>query len=387
MDARIEFGGSPATPALEERLRCAIEFDTAATPPSERFEAFQSWHSTLINVCLEDGDPNTFEAGERIWQLGDIVFVAIDASPSHLLHWEHKKKPVVDNWIVFVKEIAGPHAVGSSMGPRLRVANLAAPSTCETKGKLIALFLPYNAIEAPFQPEIADGTARFFADYITLLHANLPYLQRDSGFRVAEATTQMLAAVIAPSQEGFVQAQAPIDAVITSRAIRAIELNLTDPGLGPEFLCKNVGVSRSRLYRIFEPAGGISNYIRRKRLLETCRALADDTSAHSVSHIAEQFGFVDPSSFSRMFKREFGLSPKEIRALGWQEIQHSATISDETDGNTPTLDALLISNSLHLPFRAAQKYVRAASSLGKPVEEMDVRDRFGTDCIYSNMVT
>lgn len=387
MNARIEFGGARATPALEDPLRCAIEFNTTDVPPYERFELFQNWHSPLIDVSLEDGDSDKFEAEEKIWQLGDIAFVAINATPSHLLHWKHKKKPVVDNWIVFVRENAGPDLARYPAGPWVHVANLAAPSVCETKGKFVGLFLPYNAIEAPFQPEIADGTARFFADYITLLHGNLPHLQRDSGFRVAEATTQMLAAVIAPSQEGFVQAQAPIDAVITSRAIRAIELNLTDPGLGPEFLCKNVGVSRSRLYRIFEPAGGISNYIRRKRLLETCRALADDTSAHSVSHIAEQFGFVDPSSFSRMFKREFGISPKEIRARGWQEIQHSATISDETDGITPTLDALLISSSLHLPFRAAQKYVTAASSLGKPVEEMDVRHRFGTDCIYSNMLT
>ena len=242
MNARIDHGAPLHSQHFEKPLKCAIQFDTARAPLNDRFAFFQSWHATLVDVSLSEGDKLTFEARENIWQLGDIAFVAIDASPSHLLHWEHKKKPVVDNWIVYVKEIATSDPGGDPAGQGIRVANLAAPNVCESRGRLIALFFPHGAIEASLQPEIADGPASFFADYIRLLHGNLPALQRGSLSRLAEATTEMLAAVIAPSQERMVQAQVPIDAVITSRAIRAIDLHLTDPDLSPEFLCKNVGV-------------------------------------------------------------------------------------------------------------------------------------------------
>jgi AraC-like DNA-binding protein len=343
MNARVELASTSAAAFADEPLRCAIECDTARARAPERFEVFRNWHSSILDVALKGGETTTFEATEKIWQLGDIAFAVIDASPDHLLRWEHKKKPAVDNWVVSVKD----SATDSTSRRRLCVTNLTAPHACESEGRLIALFLPFNTVDAPLLPEIADGDAEFLADYLRLLHHNLNHLRRNNVARVAEATIHMLAAVLAPSHDKLAQAQAPIDAVITTRAIRAIDAKLADPGLSPESLCKNVGVSRSRLYRIFEPAGGISNYIRRRRLLETRRALADSTNVQPIAQIAENMGFTDASTYSRMFKREFGLSPKEVRALGWQGMLHRGSMDmNPTGENNHTLNTLLISNSL-----------------------------------------
>lgn len=347
MNARVELGSTSAASFADEPLRCAIECDTAGARAPERFEIFRNWHSSIIDVGLKGGDEITFGATEKIWQLGDIAFAVIDASPDHLLRWEHKKKPAVDNWVVSVKDSLGSGSADSASRRRLGVTNLTAPHACESEGRLIALFLPYNSIDASLHPEIADDDAEFLADYLSLLHHNLAHLRRSNVSRVAEATIHMLAAVLSPSHDKLAQAQVPIDAVITTRAIRAIDAKLADPGLSPEYLCKSVGVSRSRLYRIFEPAGGISNYIRRKRLLETRRALADNANVQSIAQIAENMGFTDPSTYSRMFKREFGLSPKEVRALGWQGMLHpdALDMNPVASGNR-TLNTLLIGNSL-----------------------------------------
>lgn len=78
-----------------------------------------------------------------------------------------------------------------------------------------------------------------------------------------------------------------------------------------------LGVSRSRLYRIFEPLGGVASYIRRQRLLRTRDALSDIADTRSISRIAEEWGFVDASAYSRTFEHEFGISPKEARDIGW----------------------------------------------------------------------
>ncbi|MCZ7487903.1 MULTISPECIES: AraC family transcriptional regulator [Rhizobium/Agrobacterium group] len=349
MNARVECGQMSSAEFVDDPLRSTVECDTAGVSALERFEFFRNWHSDIIDVGLAEGETATFEASEKIWQIADIAFAVIDTSPGHLLRWEHKKKPAVDNWVVTVRnsEASGPK--DGSPRRRLRMANLAAPGDFESKGRLIALFFPYGAVDAPLHPEIAENAVEFLADYLILLHQNLVHLKQSSVSRVAEATTHMLAAVLLPSHEKLVQAQAPIDAVVTTRAIRAIGVQIADPDLSPEHLCKSVGVSRSRLYRIFEPAGGISNYIRRKRLLETYRALADTTNVNSISQIAENVGFTDPSSYSRMFKREFGLSPKEVRALGWQGIRHPLAFScNHMDTGAATLNTLLISNALGL---------------------------------------
>ncbi len=347
MNARVELGPTSAAAFADEPLRCAIECDTARARAPERFDVFRNWHSSILDVGLKGGETITFEATEKIWQLGDIAFAVIEASSDHLLHWEHKKKPAVDNWVVSVKDSGASSTTDNTSRRRVGITNLTAPHACESKGRLIALFLPYNAVDASLHPQISYDDAEFLADYLTLLHHNLSHLRRSNVARVAEATIHMLAAVLAPSHDKLAQAQAPIDAVITTRVVRAIDARLADPGLSPEYLCKTVGVSRSRLYRIFEPAGGIANYIRRRRLLESRRALADSANVHSIAEIAENTGFTDPSTYSRMFKREFGLSPKEVRALGWQGMLHpSAPDMNPIDNSNRTLNTLLISNSL-----------------------------------------
>ncbi|MGF6177409.1 helix-turn-helix domain-containing protein [Ensifer sp. 4252] len=347
MDATVERGPKPGDPFLNEPLKCVVECDTAYASADKRFEFFRSWHSDIVDVGLRCGETRTFKAREKIWQLGDCALAVIESSPDHLLHWEHKKKPVVDHWLVTVK--SAPVAADGTRRRKLRIKNLLVRDMCETEGAIIALFLPHSAVTAPLYPEIADGAADFLADYLALLHSNLPHLQQGNVSGVVAAITYMVAATLVPCREKLAEAQAPIDAVITTRTVRAIEARLADPYLTPDHLCRSVGVSRSRLYRIFEPAGGISNYIRRRRLLETRRALANSTDGRSVSTIAESMGFMDPSTYSRMFKREFGLSPKEARALGWQGVQQPHWLSiDQPADVASTFNTLLINNSLGL---------------------------------------
>ncbi len=46
-------------------------------------------------------------------------------------------------------------------------------------------------------------------------------------------------------------------------------------------------------------------------------ALADSSDRRSISRIAEEWGFTDPPAFSRAFRHEFGVSPREAREEGW----------------------------------------------------------------------
>jgi AraC-like DNA-binding protein len=108
-------------------------------------------------------------------------------------------------------------------------------------------------------------------------------------------------------------AKAPIEQVQLARIKTIIRQNLRSAMLGPERLCRLAGVSRSQLYRLFEPQGGVAHYIQAERLRAACRALTAFGGGRDISAIAEDVGFFDHSTFSRVFRREFGCTPRDFR--------------------------------------------------------------------------
>jgi AraC-like DNA-binding protein len=94
------------------------------------------------------------------------------------------------------------------------------------------------------------------------------------------------------------------------RVARYIQRRLESSDLCPESVFRDVGISRSRLYRLFEETGGVANYIRLCRLRKAREALLSP-SPPRVSNIAYQFGFTSHAHFSRVFKRYFGCTPRE----------------------------------------------------------------------------
>jgi AraC-like DNA-binding protein len=98
------------------------------------------------------------------------------------------------------------------------------------------------------------------------------------------------------------------------RVRQAVRRNLRSPTLGPDKLCREAATSRSQLYRLLEGEGGVSHYILRRRLSESFTMLCDASSTVPIGKVAEMLCFSDGSSFSRAFRREFGMSPSDVRA-------------------------------------------------------------------------
>jgi AraC-like DNA-binding protein len=110
------------------------------------------------------------------------------------------------------------------------------------------------------------------------------------------------------------EAREPFATALLERARRFVQARLFDPDLGVAALLAELSVSRSRLYRLFEASGGVTNYIRHRRLLHAYAVLADPSEHRRICDIAEEHGFSDGAEFSRAFRREFGRSPSEVRA-------------------------------------------------------------------------
>lgn len=74
-----------------------------------------------------------------------------------------------------------------------------------------------------------------------------------------------------------------------------------------------LGISRSALYRLFEPHGGVSAFIQGRRLDRIHALLAAPKEHRKLSEIAYQHGFASDAHFSTAFRQRFGYSPREAR--------------------------------------------------------------------------
>jgi AraC-like DNA-binding protein len=95
-----------------------------------------------------------------------------------------------------------------------------------------------------------------------------------------------------------------------------IATSYTKPELDLDTLVAETGVNRSKINEILKGAFGFtfSGYLNKLRLTEAARLLAEQASA-SVGEIAYSVGYGNVSYFNKLFKEEYGCTPKEFRTL------------------------------------------------------------------------
>lgn len=108
-----------------------------------------------------------------------------------------------------------------------------------------------------------------------------------------------------------------------------IDRNLTDPSFSTDTICREMGVSRSSLYRLVKEESNVSVtlFIRQYRL-EKAQHLLRTTELRSVE-IAELVGIPNPQNFSKYFTETFAISPSEYRKLQ-SELRYLAPIPADT---------------------------------------------------------
>jgi AraC-like DNA-binding protein len=168
--------------------------------------------------------------------------------------------------------------------------------------------------------DAANGVAlesphgKLLADYMTLLESNLANLTAEDAARLKDAVEAMVEACVAPTADRLMKAGSQMNLALMERVRRVVGTHLRSHTLGPDKLCREAATSRSQLYRLLEPEGGVAAYIQRRRLRESFAILCDVSNNSSIGAVAEMLCFADASSFSRAFRREFGMNPKEVRA-------------------------------------------------------------------------
>jgi AraC-like DNA-binding protein len=125
---------------------------------------------------------------------------------------------------------------------------------------------------------------------------------------IGDALVALLVAVVATDTAS---AAPPVDSALLGISLRQfIEDHLADPRLSPEYVACAHHISLRQLQKLFARDGDSpAAYIRRRRLETARRLLLQGAKAGRAS---ASVGFSDADTFTRAFKREFGMPPSAI---------------------------------------------------------------------------
>ncbi|RCW82396.1 helix-turn-helix domain-containing protein [Phyllobacterium bourgognense] len=306
----------------------AYELTTHDLPPGYQFEAWRTNFASILELNTPEDVTVGFGGKQVTWDLGCLAFSRIKTDALRFASLRgHTRRDSLDHWTLTmllhgsVNTIAPTRTFEGGAGV-VQVHSLG--RTFEgtvTDSEMLTLFVPRdfsyevtNTLSGAEFSTLDTGLGRLFSDFMIGLAKRLPAVEEVDLPALVAATRAMILACVSPSADHLDEAREPIARALIEKAHRIVQSRLFDPALRAETLRRELGVSRSRLYRLFQPFGGVTHYIQHRRLLDAHAALSDPNDQRRIIEIAEQRCFNDGTEFSRAFRREFGCSPTDVRS-------------------------------------------------------------------------
>jgi len=312
-------------------LVAPIAFSTAGLPHGQRLEAWNTWFGSLNTIDVPDAASSDLLATNENWVLGPMMF---GTNSTGRARFERGLRQVRldghDHWVVRLlrrgrnRLTLGDGAYDVRPGEAL-LFSLDMPWVSDWEAaEWASVCLPRDAF-----PDLSAGFAALgpgllnvpgmplLADLFDLIERHLRTATPDTLLMLAETMRAIIAASllgdiapgsVTPADRGVAQLE---------RVRSLVRQHLASPSLNANRLARMAGMSRSALYRLLEPHGGVATYIQALRLRVAHALLSDPALATlPIATLAERAGFFDASVFSRAFRSAFGYPPREARAAG-----------------------------------------------------------------------
>jgi len=158
----------------------------------------------------------------------------------------------------------------------------------------------------------SDPVASIACDYLTSIATQAEHLGPVAA-PVSGQIIELVSLAMGISSREEEQARGTLKQQLSKSLVQYISTHAADPELTPAKAAHHFRISVRYVHRLLEDSGDTFSKVLLKRRLEKC---ADDLRAdkgHSIGEVAFRWGFNDLSHFSRSFKNQFGVSPRDYR--------------------------------------------------------------------------
>lgn len=187
--------------------------------------------------------------------------------------------------------------------------------------KKVTLMVPQDLLRARFPKvdhfvgekiDMSCGLGAVTASHIISLGREINFIDNGRGASIVDLTLELIATCLEAKQHRPLT-KARNDLLTDIKAY--IESNLDDPNLGPDSIANKFYISNRYLHLLFEDDNiSVSNWIMHKRL-ERCRRelVRNGQYKKNITEVSFQWGFNDSAHFCRVFKKFYGLSPRDYQ--------------------------------------------------------------------------
>lgn len=204
--------------------------------------------------------------------------------------------------------------------------DLARPSAFQVDAvDAVVLAMPRDAaprwlVERNLHGLSIDGTpkiSRLLTGHLMSLLEEGPSLTVEEGVAGIEAALVMAERAFLQTGDFTTSQTSAAYRGLRASAVALIDQSLRNPELKIETLTRALGVSRATLFRAFALTGGITLYVKQRRLELAREALLMRIGRRpTIAEIAHAHGFVSESHFSRSFRDHYGQAPGAVEPRG-----------------------------------------------------------------------
>ncbi|WP_117193531.1 helix-turn-helix domain-containing protein [Rhizobium terrae] len=304
-------------------------FDTRRMPHAAGYEAWNEAINVLFDARSRRTADEGFFASVDATLMGEVALGRLEATAQDFDRSRYKiARDGMDGYVLQFY-LKGQSAARDNRLPvagvgDLYIVDMAQPlATTTSDHQQISLVVPRRLLAPRVgNPDdlhmrvipSASPLVSLFRDSLMSFDRNIDRMTRLQG----EAVIEPLLGLAAAALDGHVREDnaGGVNLAQFSAIRRYVDAHLMERGLSIDTVVSAFALSRRTVYRLFEAVGGFSSYVNRRRLQRAFHILRSGEWRHlSISEIAEGHGFSNPEHFSRAFRREFSLSPREVRHL------------------------------------------------------------------------
>ena len=318
-------------------------FSTDLTPVWQRPEVFRREMQDRFSVCLsvQESRDAPLETRVRAYCGRHLRFAELRFSP-------HRTSSVSEgrsgSRILFTQQLEG-QAYFSQGGRDCCVTpgsfcliDPALPFTIETTEmharsiyldrQSVLAVAPYIQSMTSCSIDGSAGAGAIMRAVVDELFKLAPSLDEDTADTISEALPYTLATALTGLGRDPNAGRARLHLFHKKRILRFARQHLHDPNLDPRRIASGVNLSLRYLYDLFaDEELPLMKWIWNERLKRAQRDLeARHLVARSISEIAYSWGFSNLAHFSRAFRHEYGISPRQWRQR--TRVAHCQSTSD-----------------------------------------------------------